>query len=701
MVDRSTLRFATFLSASALAAIALGLPAFAETHEQIIAKCREAARPAVVACVQSKGGGRGNEAIIEACRQSVGKPIVYACVQREEQKQAGGVAAPPAPKGESAAAAKDAAPVQAAFVAPPRTIADITAILDSEKPNEAKIAERKANAEATPPANVSPAKLAQFYYDRGAARALLARNKDALADGLQALAAGKGAIEFKQISRIRQFVALRYRANGDPKQAISVFDSIVRDGNQPGVQGTMINALSNIAATLVSMGDVTQASTYAGRVGALVQEARGSPNPNWRAAYTVYGHSWEADNDSVRGLVFEARGQYLEAEAAYRRAEAFRRAAVKDTPKFDFPPPLEQMILAADSTLLWVARNETKQGRLNEAEADARRALLSVLAQQGKYAPATPSFIVGLAGILVEQGRYQEAEKLARAALDVDRILGIGDDAPATVTTLWQLGNILVLQRKTKDAAVVYSKLDKAIEQWAPQQREAFQLNGSRIVALYASGQVEAGIAAAEELVKRQTARTGDRSFDTAAARGILAIGYARAARDVDAVREFKASIPIMLAAARENADDDDATVVAARSARLQRIVEAYIGVLLRSPNMSNDVAIETFALADAVRGHAVQKALADSSARAVAKDPALAQLVRTEQDLAKQISAQLGALNNLLALPSAERDDGNVSAITVWIGRTRTMTSTAGWTVPSAIPVCSALPPTAIPPTI
>ena len=202
-------------------------------------------------------------------------------------------------------------------------------------------------------------------------------------------------------------------------------------------------------------------------------------------------------------------------------------------------------------------------------EADARRALLSVLAQQGKYAPATPSFIVGLAGILVEQGRYQEAEKLARAALDVDRTLGIGDDAPATVTTLWQLGNILVLQRKTKEAAVVYAELDKAIERWAPQQREAFQLNGSRIVTLYASGQVEAGIAAAEELVKRQTARTGDKSFDTAAARGILAIGYARAARDGDAVREFKASIPIMLAAAHENADDDDATVVAARSARL------------------------------------------------------------------------------------------------------------------------------------
>ena len=149
-------------------------------------------------------------------------------------------------------------------------------------------------------------------------------------------------------------------------------------------------------------------------------------------------------------------------------------------------------------------------------------------------------------------------------------------------------------------------------KRWAPRQREAFQLNGSRIVTLYGSGQVEAGIAAAQELVKRQSARTGDKSFDTAAARGILAIGYAAAARDADAVREFKASIPIVLAAARENADDDDATVVAARSVRLQRIVEAYIAVLPRTPNMSDDVAVETFGLADAVRGQAVQKALAD-----------------------------------------------------------------------------------------
>jgi hypothetical protein len=35
-----------------------------------------------------------------------------------------------------------------------------------------------------------------------------------------------------------------------------------------------------------------------------------------------------------------------------------------------------------------------------------------------------------------------------------------------------------------KEAAVLYADLEKAIAKWTPQQREAFELNGSRIVAL-------------------------------------------------------------------------------------------------------------------------------------------------------------------------------------------------------------------------
>jgi CHAT domain-containing protein len=665
--------FVASLFAGAFAAVAPLQPAIAASHDQIVDMCRQQMHDQVMACALAKGL-KGNP---EAVRDQCGTPLVRPCVMREEQKESAGTPAPAAPTDASTVAPGAAIAVQPTFVAPPRTIADITAILDSEKPDDAKIAARKIAADAAPPGNASASKLAQFYYDRGNARALLARNKDALADGLQAVAAAKGGVEPRLQVRILQFVSSEYKALGDPKDSIATSETIVRAADEPGRRGSLINALANIVRTLISMGDVSQAATYAGRVQQRIEEARGSPNPTFRQAYGVYGHSWESSVDSVRGSLFEARGQYPEAEAAYRRALAFNRSSLNDLPRFDFPPPPEQIMQFSDTQLLSIARNESKQGKLSEAEADARQALLEILHAQGKYSPAAPQFIVGLAGILVEQGRYEDAEKLARSALDVQHTLGVADDAPETVRILSQLGNILIAERNAKDAAVVYAQLDKAIAQWPPEQRDAFELNGSRIAALYAAGQLDAGIAAAEQLVKRQVSRTGENSYDAASAHGTLAVGYARAGRDADAIREFKIALPILMAATRDT-DDDDPTLLAARSARLQRTVETYIGVLARNTAASNDVAVETFGLADAIRGHAVQQALADSSARVVAKDPALAALVRADQDTAKEIDAELGALNNMLSLPSDQRDDQTVAAMNAEIAKLRNDRKTA-----------------------
>jgi CHAT domain-containing protein len=664
---------------AAFAVIASLSSAGAASHEQIIESCRQAHMEELRACVRGKVGNPrsaiGGE--LEKARQECGGAIVRPCVLREEQKQAAGVAAPSAPK--DASAALDAPlEIRTSFVAPPRTIADITAILDSEKPDEAQIAKRKATADGSPNGLSGP-KLAQFLFDRAAARALLARNKDALADGLQALDLGKHGMDLRFLARTRRLVAMQYKATGNPKDAIAILQVQVGEGNVPGRRGTIISSLRAIAQILISIGDVSQANAYVGRAEAMVSEARGSPNPKWRASYPIYGHGWEADADAARGLIFEARGQYAEAEGAYRRAEAFERAVLKDLARYDPPvPPREQVLQAADDYLLSIARNEMKQGKLAAAEADARRALLGILKAQGKYTPATPNYIIGLAGILVEQGRYKEAEQLGRSALGVLRTIGVADEAPQSAAILSSLGNVLVLQRKMKEASEIYAQLDNAMAQWPAQQREVFQLNGSRIAALYASGQVEAGIAAATALVKQQTARTSANSFDTAAAHGTLAIGYGRAGRDADAIREFKTAIPVLMAASRENADEDDPTIVAARSARLQRIIESYIGVLARGTAKSNDVAVETFALADAIRGRSVQKALADASARMVAKDSALAELVRNEQNLGKQISAALGTLNNLLALPSDQRDEQTVRGTSAAIEKLRADRKTA-----------------------
>ena len=67
------------------------------------------------------------------------------------------------------------------------------------------------------------------------------------------------------------------------------------------------------------------------------------------------------------------------------------------------------------------------------------------------------------------------------------------------------LAGILRLEHKNEEANTIFNQIDAAVAKWDPQRRQAFELISPRILSLYASGQVDAGIAAAEQLVKRQS----------------------------------------------------------------------------------------------------------------------------------------------------------------------------------------------------
>jgi CHAT domain-containing protein len=661
------MRGSALVAALGFAAAAIAAcPASALTLEAARESCRmSAGRPIVQACVKGGGGS------LEACRAKA-SPAVRACVTAALNAANGRANVAVAAPTEEAAKVSPGTALPAGFVPPPRTITDITSILDNEKPDLKVIEELKEEADAQPTGKESRADLAQFYFDRGSARSQLGRIAEAIADGNKAVEIGQGAVGVNLYGRLIEFVALQYMTAGDPKKAFDFYRRQLSNANVKGAKGFAFGANRQIASILLQMGDLSQADAYIRRNDSLIREARTSGMPGWRQSYATYGQSWESHIENGRAMIFEARGQFVEAEKAYKISELRRRAAIKTIDNWENPPPENQMIQAADFMALSQARMKARQGRLAEAEVDARRALLSQLKEGGKYNPGTAKFAIGLADILVEQGRYVDAEKLVRVAIDINRTVGVAPDSLSTVQFLSQLGNILNFQRKFKEAVEVYAEIDKAIAKWEPQRRQAFEINGSRITSLYASGQFEAGIAAAEQLVKRAAARVGDQHFDTASARGILAVGLMRAGRDAEAVREFKAAIPLMMASSRENADDEDTTVVAARSQRLQTVVEAYFTLLAREKTPVGDVGVETFGLADAIRGQSVQQALAASSARSAAKDPALAELVRKEQDLTKQVNAQLGTLNNVLALPSSERDEKGVQAINASINTLR-----------------------------
>jgi tetratricopeptide (TPR) repeat protein len=278
---------------------------------------------------------------------------------------------------------------------------------------------------------------------------------EALVDGEKAFAAAKASGDSNFGHRIKQFIALQKQALGDIKAALTISQSMITDSNRAARMGYIFNADRVVATILVQMGDISQAEGYMRRSIALIREARTSGLPGWRAGYNKVGRAGEGDVESIRAVIFEARGQLREAEAAYAKSREWRLLAIPDIKTVEHAPPESLVRWFADIDLLNVARMKAKQGRLAEAEVDARRALQLQLKTQGKYNPQVTQFVVGLANILTEEGRYEEAEKLTRTALDINRTLNIGGDAQSSAQILSQLGAVLTFQRKLPDAASV------------------------------------------------------------------------------------------------------------------------------------------------------------------------------------------------------------------------------------------------------
>src|SRR5262249_42945202 len=142
-VVRKTAYRLMFAATVATGALAIPASANALSIEQAQAACRETVgHPAVQACMQGmKGSGGDREANLAKCR-AANAPRMKACVQAALNKANGraNVAITVESGGKKDVVDLSRA-LPAGFVPPPRTITDITSVLDSEKPDAKKLAE--------------------------------------------------------------------------------------------------------------------------------------------------------------------------------------------------------------------------------------------------------------------------------------------------------------------------------------------------------------------------------------------------------------------------------------------------------------------------------------------------------------------------------------------------------------------------------
>jgi CHAT domain-containing protein/tetratricopeptide (TPR) repeat protein len=686
MIDCPTGARAVLLGVIGLASIAGTGPVSAQ---DLVAKCQAEARPQVVACAEGKQGSGDRAGALAQCRASVGAPLVRACMQREQQKAAAPppsrpaqAAAPPAGATSQQPLSRVAAPQPPAtsplpapspplqsqqdqslpkraetdhggFVAPPRTISDITAILDQEKPDPAKAARLQADANAAPPASKDNRALAAFYYQRAQARELVARRQDAISDcetslGYEAKLPPAARSQFK----CEEILADQYFTLGNSKRAIEIDEQLVAKYQQ-AARARLFPTYLRIIKAYLSIGQLDQADAYLKRSQELLAESR-----TWKNA-EIYQSSFEAFVETGNALLLDAHSRFAEAAQAYDKSALLLRDAVAKSIAWPVPPVKGAFELMIDRATALEGRAKARQGRRTEAEADIRRALLSRLDTVGKYHASTASICILLAVALREEARYADAEKLARSAIEIYRFLGYAESEPDVADALNELATDLYTQRKWDAATAIYASLDEATKDWEPDRRDRLRLDWGHIFTDYDTRKVGAGIALARAYLERARERGGERGLGVAMGRAILGAGLTLAGRDQQALQEYGAALPTLLGSSGEGADDDTAAVAA--DYRLRRVLEPYLFLLARNPG--SGLAAEAVQISDLLQGRSVSNALTAASARAAARDPALAGLVREEQDLQKQIGARLGGLTNMLALPKGERDDGAIAA--------------------------------------
>lgn len=609
-----------------------------------------------------------------------------------------------------------------AQTAPLRTISDIIAVMDQEKQDPKRQAEIEAIINAVPPGSESagteprgerraaaksggkgekgkggnagrapdttaksnPQELYDFYVKRAAAYSSVGRFADAVKQLEEAIEVGRaGNINFA--AAVSQ-LGVQARFAGQIAKAIEVEEARQKD---PKINLTaLLNSHRQLVVNLLQAGEIERADDVLKKM--VKDSARAGNDKNAQNNLTGIN----ANLAFAFARVSEARGKFKDAELAYiRAAELYDEAARKQAQSSSNRSQNDGNITARDSSRFSAGMSKARQGRFKEAEIDVRQALIDELQYFGKYGGATRGGTEALGQVLVLQGRYADAERLFRRSAGILDELGFDAHNLTLVATKRKVASVLALMERWDEAGKEYDAIAAAIigsPTWPAAKAENFLNTPERVQVLYRTGRVDEGIAVAAQVLNSTQKRSGDQHFDTALARGQVAVGHALAKRIDQAMPLFQSAVPVLVAPRQGQDQTDDGTGDdALESVQVRQIVETYIATLadLKTPPAGIDPGIESLKLVDFIRGQSVQRALAASSARAATRDPQLAALVREDQDDERQIAALFQAINDALALPQDQRDNNAIKQMQGIVARLKAKHDAAWKTIASKFP--------------
>jgi CHAT domain-containing protein len=269
-----------------------------------------------------------------------------------------------------------------------------------------------------------------------------------------------------------------------------------------------------------------------------------------------------------------------------------------------------------------------------------------------------------LSKVLFKQGRYSEAEYVAKCA--INKYITHGADCSSIFLNL----STQVLAK----SLAAQERWEKAIEQFEAirdvlSDLDLFEIRFSGdadwAIALLATGQIAKALEQLETGLEYTSEQFGQNHYRTAIIRGLLAVAHAANDDKRAALKGFAEAVPILLKTYRKAGTE--AFTRFTKDPHLILIIETYMNLLadIRDTPLEKTMEVDavnvSFSLADFVRAHSVQRVMASAGARYAVKDPELADIVRREQDARKHLDVLYATLANAVA---QERTDQNLEVI-------------------------------------
>jgi len=563
------------------------------------------------------------------------------------------------------------------FVPPPRTIEDITRILDQQR--RVDVAAEKIDttaADRPDPQGLDRRGTALFYLDRGRAARRIDRIPQVLSDLKKALALSDALDRDERHTILANLFGVESKTGNMADAIRHVYQAVENVDEKKPIRIVALQTL--LARYQARSGDLTAAEHALSTANGVIDDVRSGTTRR-------HARMWQRWGDAMTGRVKQARAQILEYGGKYREAEKLRRAAIALTDSGEGKigsrsGNVSQISLNLQAAL---ARNLLAQGRLVEAEIGFRKVLLSALKLRGRYSAYTASAAAGLTRLLNAQGRNMEGEALARAAIDILEKTGATAASRTMIKAELQLAKALIAQTRWKDAFAIYGALSTALADDPSEHAHRLDRNPIYALTLLRVGRAADALTASRAGYEHRAQRMGKKHQVTALARGIYAMALFETGDRKAALTEFAGAVPILMQRSRRS--DDGAKHERTRIAKW--IIESYMEALSQvapdeirhagSPGRSSgpggkDPVATSFRLADFLRGHAVQKALDASAARAAAQDPVLADLVRKEQDALSRIGAMNALYARAVGLSSDQQKPEALTALRTSIDRMR-----------------------------